>query len=283
MRLEDMTPAHVRRAVELFLERAYPPDQPATPKVTAAVLEGAVNMADVFGRMEHRVQDQEDGSLRFTLRLGNARYPFMKFVVQEYLVDEEFFFSVDTHDNLDVRPNSPDYAKFQALKDYNRVLRESIERAWRDADLPTLEDLRALVEGLAAVEREEKKTMRLLIVDDEQHVCEGLGALLRARGYDVETCFTGEAVLERIAHGPLPDLVLLDYELPGVDGEEVLARLRADPRTAHVPVLMATASEIELSRLRRVSGLLHKPYSREVLFTMIAQLLARVEPPPRAP
>lgn len=279
MRLEDMTPAHVRRAIELYLELAYPPEQNVRPKLGPGLLEGAVHMADVFGRMEHRAQDQEAGSLRYTLRLGNVRYPFMKFVVQEYLVDEEFFFSVDTHDNLDVRPNSPDYARFQELKVFNRELRGTIEGAWRTAGLPTHEDLRVLALGLAAVEREEKKTVRLLLVDDETHVCEGLGALLRARGYDVEICFTGEAVLERVSSGPLPDLVLLDYELPGVDGEEVLARLRADERTAHLPVLMATASQIELARLRRVSGLLRKPYSREVLFTMIAQLVERVAPP----
>lgn len=282
MRLEDMTPAHVRRAIELFLEHAYPASQPVRPRLTAALLEGAANMSDVFGRMEHLVADQEAGSLRYTLRLGNVRYPFMKFVVQEYLVDEEFFFSVDTHDNLDVRPDSPDYERFQELKGYNRELRAAIEDAWRAAALPTHEDLRVLALGLAAVEREEKKTVRLLLVDDEAQVCEGLGALLRARGYDVETCFTGEAVLERVSSGPLPDLVLLDYELPGVDGEEVLSRLRADPRTAHLPVLMATASQIDLARLRRVSGLLRKPYAREVLFAMIAQLVTSAEPPPRA-
>jgi CheY-like chemotaxis protein len=275
MRLEDMTPAHVRRAVELYVERAFPPGS-ALPRTTSALFEGANNMADVFGRMEHRAQDQEAGSLRYTLRLGNARYPFMKFVVQEYLVDEEFFFSVDTHDNLDVRPSAPDYDKFQDLKSYNRALRDEIEAAWRTAGLPTLEDLRVLAEGLAQVEREEKKRARLLIVDDETHVCEGLAALLRARGYEVESAFTGEQVLERISHDPLPDLLLLDYELPGLDGEEVLSRLRSDPRTADLPVLMATASSIELSRLRRVSGLLHKPYSRDVLFAMIARLL---EPP----
>jgi CheY-like chemotaxis protein len=280
MRLEEMTPAHVRRAIELYLEHAFPPAQSARPKLTGALLDGAASMADVFGRMEHRAQDQEADSLRYTLRLGNVRYPFMKFVVQEYLVDEEFFFSVDTHDNLDVRPNSPDYERFQELKAFNRALRDSIESSWRAAGLPTHEDLRVLVEGLAAVEREDKKPTRLLLVDDETHVCEGLGALLRARGYDVEICFTGEAVLERVASGALPDLVLLDYELPGVDGEEVLLRLRSDPRTSHLPVLMATASQIELARLRRVSGFLRKPYSREVLFAMIAQLVAREEPPP---
>ncbi len=275
MRLEEMTPAHVRRAIDLYLAHAYSDEADIKPRITSALLEGANNMSDVFAKMEHREQDQEAGSLRYTLRLGNARYPFMKFVVQEYLVDAEFFFSVDTHDNLDVRPGAPDYDRFQELKHYNRSLRDDIERAWRDADLPTLEDLRVLAEGLAQVEREEKKRALLLIVDDEMHVCEGLAALLRARGYDVENAFTGEAVLERVAHDPLPDLVLLDYELPGLDGEEVLSRLRADPRTGDLPILMATASSIDLTRLRRVSGLLHKPYSREVLFAMIAQLLAR--------
>ena len=61
--------------------------------------------------------------------------------------------------------------------------------------------------------------------------------------------------------------------MPQLDGEEVLRRLRREERTAHLPVLLATASTIDLSRLRRVSGLLRKPYPRHVLFAMIARLL----------
>lgn len=276
MRLEDMSPAHVRRAVELYLERAWPPGSAGTP-VDLAPLEGSATLEELLGHFELAPRTG-DGLRRYALRLGNNRYPFMKFVVQEYLVHEEYFFSVDTHDNLEIRPGAPDYPAWQELKRSNRRLKDSIEAAWRKASLPTLEDLRVLCEGLAPVEREDRKLARLLLVDDEESVAEGLRALLEARGYDVELAFTGEQVLERLARDPLPDLVLLDYELPELDGEEVLDRLRSDPRTADLPVLMATAASIQLERLRRVSGLLRKPYPRGVLFAMLRQLLERDEP-----
>jgi len=274
MRLENMTPAHVRRAVDVYLRRAWPEDAEKSPSITASDLEGAATMEallECFDRVD--AAEEQDGFRRYTLRLGNQRYPFMKFVIQEYLVDAEFFFSVDTHDNLEIRPGTPDYDEWLRIKDYNRLLKDKIEFDWREASLPTHEDLRLLCEGLAPVEREGQKRARLLIVDDEKEVAMGLRALLSARGYEVELAYTGEEVLERMACDPLPDLVLLDYELPELDGEEVLDRLRADPRTASLPVLMATASSIELSRLGKVNGLLHKPYPRAVLFKMIRELL----------
>jgi CheY-like chemotaxis protein len=273
MRLETMTPAHVRRAVDLYLRHAFAPRSSVQPRITSADLAGASTMEQLFKRFELAPRDQADGFLRYTLRLGNQRYPFMKFVVQEYLVDEEFFFSVDTHDNLEVKPTAPDYEAWQELKRYNRSLKDEIEAAWREAELPTFEDLRRLCEGLAPVEREAEKRARLLVVDDERGVAQGLGALLRARGYEVELFYSGEQVLERLACEPRPDLLLLDYELPELDGQAVLDRVRSDPRLADLPVLMATASSIELSRLRRVSGLLRKPYPRGVLFAMIRQWL----------
>jgi CheY-like chemotaxis protein len=277
VRLEDMTPAHVRRAVELYLERAYPDGQAQPPP---AVLQGAATVEDLLERFETPVREQARDFKRYTLRLGNAGYPFMKFVVEEYLVDEEFFFTVDTHDDLDVRPTAPDYERWQELKRANRRLKDEIEMAWREADLPTFEQLRELCEGLRGVEREERKRRRLLIVDDERSVAQGLAALLEGRGYDVELAFSGEEVLERLARDPLPDLLLLDYELPRLDGREVLDRLRADPRLADLPVLMVTAASIDLTRLRRVSGLLRKPYPRMVLFKMLRELLHSSAPSP---
>jgi CheY-like chemotaxis protein len=276
VRLEDMTPGHVRRAVELYLERAYPDGETRPPP---AVLEGAATVEDLLQRFETPLREQAPDFKRFTLRLGNVRYPFMKFVVEEYLVDEEFFFTVDTHDDLDVRPTAPDYERWQELKRANRRLKDEIERAWREADLPTFEQLRELCEGLRGVEREERKRRRLLIVDDERSVAQGLAALLEGRGYDVELAFSGEEVLERLAREPRPDLLLLDYELPRLDGREVLDRLRADPRLADLPVLMVTAASIDLTQLRRVSGLLRKPYPRTVLFKMLAELLQHGAPP----
>jgi CheY-like chemotaxis protein len=274
MRLEHLTPAHVRRALEIYLLVAWPRGAGARA-VSLEELRELHDLEQLFARFE-RVEGGGGGLKRYALRLGTERYPFMKFVVQEHLVNGEYFFSVDTHDQLDIRPDNPEYAEWQRLKAYNRGLKQEIERRWDEAGLPTNADLRVLMEELARVEREEKKRKLILLVDDEADVALGLAALLRARGYEVEVARDGMEALERLACEPLPDLVLLDYELPQLDGEEVLSRLRRDARTAHLPVLFATASTIDLSRLRKVSGLLRKPYPRHVLFAMIARLL---EPP----
>jgi len=272
MRLEHLTPAHVRRALEVYLLHAWPRGTGVTPTLSLEELRHASDLPQIFARFE-RVEGGGGGLKRYALRLGNDRYPFMKFVVQEHLVNGEYFFSVDTHDQLDIRPDNPEYAEWQRLKAFNRRLKLEIEDEWDRAGLPTNADLRALMEELARVELEEKKKKSILLVDDEADVALGLCALLRARGYDVELAKDGLEALGRLAQDPLPDLVLLDYELPQLDGEEVLARLRREERTSHLPVLLATASTIDLSRLRKVSGLLRKPYPRHVLFAIIARLL----------
>lgn len=275
MRFEDLTPAHVRRAIALFVELAWPADGSGEPpQVASGVLE-ARTLEELFSRFERARGCDIEGSRSYVLRLGNSRYPFMKFVVQEYLVDNEFFFSVDTHDNLDVRANAPDYAQWQELKQFNRVLKERIEAAWCKASLPTFADLRLLCEDLAPVERESDKRVRIALVDDEESVALGLGALLRGRGYEVELFHSGESVLERLQSLPRPDLLILDYELPALDGEAVLAQVRAAPNLNDMPVLMATASSIQLERLGPINGFLHKPYPRRLLFATIAQLTSR--------
>jgi CheY-like chemotaxis protein len=283
MRLEDLTPAHVRRAVAIYLEIAWPGTEFPRPRVSVKDLEGAHTLEQLFERFE-RVQLREGPlSPRYTLRLGNKRYPFMKFVVQEYLVGREYFFSVDTHDDLEVRADNPDYVAWQELRQHNRVLKGQIEEAWAAAGLPTNRDLRRIAEHLAQFEREGKKRHRLLLVDDEKDVCRGLGALLEARGYDVELAYDGRAVLERLERDPLPDLILLDYSMPELDGEAVLARIRSQPRTAGLPVLLATASSIDLTQMPRATGFLRKPYPREALFPILASMLAKPAAAPPNP
>lgn len=279
MRLEDMTPAHVRRAVELYRRFAWPPEAHEPPRPGAADLDKVTTLDELFARFDRDTRDDQEGFRRYTLRLGNWRYPFMKFVLQEYLVDQEFFFSVDTHDNLDVRPDAPDYAAWQELKVFNRELKDRIECTWRDANLPTNEDLRRVCERIASGEQESHKRARLLVVDDDQSVAIGLAALLRARGYEVEVVFSGEEALERLARPPRPDLVILDYELPSLDGQAVLERIRRDPLLGDLPVLMATAASInDLSRLGQANGMLRKPYDRNVLYAMIQELLRLAHP-----
>ena len=274
MRLEAITPALVLRAIAIYLDIAWPGEGMPRPRITLRDFEGARTLDEVFARFERPRESAGVLLPRYTLRLGNQRYPFMKFVVQEYLVGEEYFFSVDTHDDLDVRSDNPDYDAWQELKRFNLDLKCRIEAAWAREGLPTNRDLRAIAEGIARVEREGTKRARLLVVDDETEVCHGLGALLEARGYAIELAYDGQEVLERLEHDPLPDLIVLDYSMPGLGGEAVLARLRASARWKNVPVLLATAASIDLERVPRASGFLRKPYPREVLFAMIAQLLA---------
>ncbi len=276
MKLSDLTPAHVKQAASIFVEHAWP----AGPTGPAAELMRAVDEASTMEELAEVFElvrtGEGEGRRRFSLRLGNDRYPWMKLVIQEFLVSGEFFISADTHDDIRIDPSMPDYEAWTELRSHNCRLKEAVEAHWERAGLPTHGDLRALCEGMARLESGESTGTagpRLLIVDDDEDVCCGEAAFLRARGYTVETAFDGRQTLDRMQRDPLPDLVVLDFAMPEFDGEEVMRRLRADPRTAGVPLLLATASEIELPTIQRASGLLRKPYPREVLFEMIERLL----------
>ena len=81
---------------------------------------------------------------------------------------------------------------------------------------------------------------RLLLVEDERHLAEGLAFNLRNSGYDVDVCATGEAALEAVENGRY-DLVILDIMLPGIDGLEVARELRRSGR--RLPILMLSARD----------------------------------------
>jgi CheY-like chemotaxis protein len=274
VRLEQLTPSHVRRAVDLYMQRAWPDKARANPWFDPGKLEGISTVEELL-KLFTPSSNSEDGPAchRYTLRLGNSKYPFMKFVLQEYLVAHEYFFSVDTHDDLDIPEGSPDHAAWLDLRAQNMELKQLIEGDWSSGGLPTNSELCMLVEAIAKVEGGAQRCGRLLVVDDEEEVAKGLKALLSARGYQVEVAFDGQQVLDRLAEDPLPDLVLLDLNMPRLNGDEVLDAMRASSRLADVPVLMATASSIDLQKMQRVSGLLRKPYPRQLLFKMIEQLL----------
>jgi len=86
----------------------------------------------------------------------------------------------------------------------------------------------------------EEPGRRVLVVDDEPEIRTLLERTLTARGFEVDTAPDGEEALARVAARP-PALVLLDAMLPRIHGFEVARRLRADPRTREVPVIMMTA------------------------------------------
>src|SRR5947199_8508663 len=80
----------------------------------------------------------------------------------------------------------------------------------------------------------------VLIVDDEVNICRLIEVNLSRAGYRVSTACDGQDALDKIAV-EAPDLVVLDVMMPRLDGFEALRRLKADPATAELPVLMLTA------------------------------------------
>lgn len=81
---------------------------------------------------------------------------------------------------------------------------------------------------------------RILIVDDEPTIVELLEEHLRSEGYETAHAYSGEEALQ-ILEGDVPDLVLLDLMLPGMDGYEVCRLMQKDARLNHIPVIMLTA------------------------------------------
>ena len=82
---------------------------------------------------------------------------------------------------------------------------------------------------------------RVLVVDDDPSHALLAQLVLERAGFGVRHAGDGPLALEALAEDPLPDLVLLDVMLPRLDGFEVLKRIRADPRTKSLPVIMVTS------------------------------------------
>jgi two-component system, cell cycle response regulator DivK len=103
---------------------------------------------------------------------------------------------------------------------------------------------------------------QILVVEDNEKNMKLLRDVLRAKGYRTLEATTGAEVVE-LAAEHVPDLVLMDIQLPDIDGVEALSRLRADERTASVPVLAVTAQAMQGDRERFLAagfdGYLSKP------------------------
>ena len=81
----------------------------------------------------------------------------------------------------------------------------------------------------------------ILVVDDHAEVAKALVALVREFGYEASAVYGGQQALERV-HADPPSLLLLDLQMPGVSGFDVLKALRGDRRFAHLPVVVCSAA-----------------------------------------
>jgi CheY-like chemotaxis protein len=120
--------------------------------------------------------------------------------------------------------------------------------------------------------------MKILIIDDEEDIRRiSRLALARVGGMVVLDAANGVSGLA-LAIAEEPDAILLDVMMPGRDGPETLALLKADPRTAHIPVVFLTAkamaTEVERLRALGATGVLTKPFDPMTLAASVRAILA---------
>lgn len=119
---------------------------------------------------------------------------------------------------------------------------------------------------------------KVLIVDDEEDILELLDYALARNGYKVIKATTGEEALD-LARSELPDLIVLDLMLPGVDGLDVCRILKSDPDAGHIPIIMLTARGDEADVITGLElgadDYITKPFSPRVLLARAKAVLRR--------
>ena len=124
---------------------------------------------------------------------------------------------------------------------------------------------------------------RILVVDDELHIVRAAEFKLKKLGYDVCCAADGEEAWNRIQE-QLPDLVVSDYQMPRLNGLELVQRIREHEGTAHLPVILLTAKGYELAQQEPCDHLglysiIPKPFSPRELCNQVAQALEGASPP----
>jgi CheY-like chemotaxis protein len=129
---------------------------------------------------------------------------------------------------------------------------------------------------LAITESVSKKsqTIRILHVEDNQTVADAVKETLEIQGWQVDTCADGNTALEKIGSDADYDVLLLDYDLPGVNGLELVRHARELPHRLHTLIVVLSATPVE--REAREAGadlFLHKPRGVSLLIESINRLL----------
>jgi two-component system alkaline phosphatase synthesis response regulator PhoP len=114
--------------------------------------------------------------------------------------------------------------------------------------------------------------LKVLVVDDEPDIRESLTLRLESEGFTVVTAEDGKQAYD-LAQAVLPDCIILDLDLPVLDGLDTLKHLRGDPQTSDIPVLVLTASTSSVDKLATrnfgVEGYAIKPFDHKVLVEQI--------------
>ena len=119
---------------------------------------------------------------------------------------------------------------------------------------------------------------RVLVADDEVHILNVVSYKLQNAGFEVITACDGQEALE-LARSERPDLLLVDYQMPVLNGLEVCLQLREGPQAQQIPTIMLTARglDVEQAELDRagISMIIPKPFSPREVLSCVEELLSQ--------
>lgn len=121
---------------------------------------------------------------------------------------------------------------------------------------------------------------RLLVVDDEPGLLQAIAVCLRAKGYEVATARSGEEALVQLT-GVLPDLIISDIRMPGMNGYQLARQLRSAAHTSLIPIIFLTAKAASSDRIEGlrsgVDAYLTKPFEPEELLAVVSNIFERLQ------
>lgn len=119
---------------------------------------------------------------------------------------------------------------------------------------------------------------RILVIEDQEDNRKIVRDLLTASGYELVEATTGEEGLDR-AESERPDLILMDIQLPGIDGYEVTRRIKANPGLRHIPIIVVTSYALSGDDKKAFAagcdGYVTKPFSPRLLLAKIREYLPK--------
>ena len=127
----------------------------------------------------------------------------------------------------------------------------------------------------------EPQRKRILMVDDSPTIVQAAYDELNDQGYEVEVAYDGAEAL-KILEKFLPDIIILDIEMPGMKGDEVAAKIRQNPALARIPLVALTAVSLKSlgDRAKYFDAYLVKPFGFEEMLELVAKKIgsARIAP-----
>jgi CheY-like chemotaxis protein len=116
---------------------------------------------------------------------------------------------------------------------------------------------------------------KIMVVDDESDILESFTGLLESEGYDVITAADGAECLKKLGEGVKPDLILMDFFMPGMTGRETIEKIRQNPKTKKLKIVFLTVAEFKEQGMQQLNKLKVVDYIQKPV--VLADFTARIK------